>query len=466
MKPTERIFIGNKLQNHRDQLASPAKRQRAGTGDLTGHTSIRFIFIATMIATCIIAPAMAGTKYMSGSPELSAAILGTNEFTPGDDATITVIIQNSGLNEWKFSMSGIVDRDDLPNTAKLMTVTLNPGTAPVTVKSDPQMVGDLKGGSSLNVNFNTKIANDAPTGTYNLPLEIRYTYLYTADQYGQESIQYYYQKKNATIMLPVKIKPELKINVISAVPEHLNVGTEGYLNIRVINTGSESGKSAIVKIVRNGNSPVIPSESSVFIGDFSVNATVDCRYKVSVSKDAEGKTYPVDVFVNYVNYEGDTVDSEKVTVGVPVGNKIDFAIVSEPTVINPGTRKVISIEYQNSGGTTVYSAQARISAVDPFTSNDDTAFLGDLAPGQKAVANFEVAVDKGATIKEYGLDSEIRYRDALSNSLISDTMKVRVDVVPQSGLGVILGNPIVMTIIIAALIGTGYAVYRYRRKAA
>jgi hypothetical protein len=347
-----------------------------------------------------------------------------------------------------------------------MTVTLNPGTAPITVKSDPQMVGDLKGGSSLNVNFNTKIANDAPSGTYNLPLEIRYTYLYTADQYGQESIQYYYQKKNATIMLPVKIKPELKINVISAVPEHLNVGTEGYLNIRVINTGSESGKRAIAKIARNGNSPVIPTESSVFIGDFPVNATVDCRYKVSVSKDAEGKTYPVDVFVNYVNYEGDTVDSEKVTIGVPVGNKIDFAIVSEPTVINPGTRKVISIEYQNSGGTTVYSAQARISAVDPFTSNDDTAFLGDLAPDQKAVANFEVAVDKGATIKEYGLDSEIRYRDALSNSLISDTMKVRVNVVPQSGLGAILGNPIVMTIIIAALIGTGYAVYRYRRKAA
>ena len=74
----------------------------------------------------------------------------------------------------------------------------------------------------------------------------------------------------------------------------------------------------------------------------------------------------------------------------------------------------------------------------PFTSNDDTAFLGTLAPGEMREAVFEISVDKSATIKEYALDSEIRYRDALDNSLISDPMKVRIVVEKENSL---LGNP-------------------------
>ena len=86
---------------------------------------------------------------------------------------------------------------------------------------------------------------------------------------------------------------------------------------------------------------------------------------------------------------------------------------------------MINVQYTNTGGATAYNVQARISAVDPFTSSDDTAFLGTLAPGETREAAFEISMDKSATIKDYALDSEVRYRDALDNSLISDPMKVR-----------------------------------------
>ena len=46
--------------------------------------------------------------------------------------------------------------------------------------------------------------------------------------------------------------------------------------------------------------------------------------------------------------------------------------------MSPGSKQVISVEYMNTGETTIYSAQGRISAVDPFTSNDDITYLGDL----------------------------------------------------------------------------------------
>lgn len=407
---------------------------------------------------------MAGSKYMAGSPELSAYISGTNEFSPGDDVKLTIVIENTGLNEFKFVQSGIVDRDDQPNTAKFLTVTLNAGDAPLVIKSDPQMLGDLKGASSANAVFSTKIQSDAPSGTYQVPLSLNYTYLYEADQYGVDTIQYYYKTKNETLLIPIKIKPDISIDVISAVPDHLNVGTEGYIDMKIKNTGFEDGSKAVVKILRNGNSPVVPTDSSVYIGDFPSGSTVDCRYKVSVSSNAERQTYPVDVVVVYQNNEGDFITSRSDTVGIPVGGKADFSIISPPGEMNPGNKKVITIEYKNTGDTAIYSAQARISAVDPFTSNDDTAYIGDLKPGESKTVSFVISVDRTATIKEYGLDSEIRYRDALDNTYISDTMKVKVDVVAPAGITTILSNPIYLSIVIAAVIGIIYLVYHYRKK--
>ncbi|MDP3396844.1 MAG: CARDB domain-containing protein [Methanoregula sp.] len=407
---------------------------------------------------------MAGTKYMAGSPKLSAYISGTNEFSPGNSTQITIVIENTGLNEFKFVNSGIVDRDDLPNTAKFLTVKVLPGNAPLVIKSDPQMLGDLKGATSANAIFTTKINADAPAGHYNLPVDLTYTYLYTVDQWGVDTIQYSYKTINQSILLPIKIKPDVSINVISATPEHLNVGTEGYVNMKIKNTGSDTGTKSIVKIIRNGNSPIIPTDSSVYIGNFAPGNVVDCRYKVSVSGDAQKATYPIDVVVVYQNNEGDFVTSKSDTVGVSVGGKADFAIISPPGEMNPGNKKVITVEYKNTGDTTVKSAQARISAVDPFTSNDDIAYIGDLKPGESRMVSYVMSVDRSATIKEYGLDSEIRYRDALDNTYISDTMKAKVKLTNPAGMTAVLSNPIYLSIIVAVIIGAVYLVYHFRKK--
>jgi hypothetical protein len=407
---------------------------------------------------------MAGTKYMAGSPKMSAYIAGTNEFSPGQDAKLTIVVENTGTNEFKFIQSGIVDREDLPNTAKFVIVGLNATTAPLVVKSDPQMLGDIKAGSSANAIFTTKINSDAAAGSYMIKVPINYTYLYYAEQYGLDTIQYSYKTTDEIVEIPIKIKPVVSIDVLSAVPEHVNVGTEGYLAMKIKNTGAENGTKAIVKIVRNGNSPIVPTDSSVFIGDFASGSIVNARYKVSVAGDAERQTYPVDVVVVYQNNEGDFIASRSDTVGIPVGGKIDFTIVSPPAEMSPGNKKIITVEYKNTGETTVYSAQSRISAVDPFTSNDDVAYLGDIRPGGSAIASYEVSVDRTATIKEYGLDSEIRYRDALDNTYISDTMKVKISVIQTTGLAAVLSNPVYIAIIIAAIIGIIYLVLHFRKK--
>jgi uncharacterized membrane protein len=452
------------ITNHQKSAGNDGKMATYPTR-MNQHPSKAWYFSLIIIACAVImispAQAASGTKYMSGSPVLSAYISGTNEVSPGDTVALKVTIENKGVNEFKFVQSGIIDREDLPNTAKFLTVSLATGDAPITIKSDPQMLGDLKGSSTTSAVINMKIDGNASAGAYNLPLIMNYTYLYEADQYGVDTIQYLYKEKTETFSLPIKIKPEVKISVLSVETEHLNAGTEGFVNITVKNIGQENGKKTILKIARNDMSPVLPTSGSMYVGDFAVDQVVSSRFKVSVTSDAEAQTYPLDVLVQYENSEGDQVTSDAETIGIPVGKKIDFNITSASNTVSPGQKKTITVQYMNTGGATAYNVQARISAVDPFTSNDDTAFLGTLAPGETGEAVYEISVDKSATIKEYALDSEVRYRDALDNSLISDPMKVQIEVVKENSL---LGNPLVLTVIAAVIILIGYLVYRQRTK--
>ncbi len=131
---------------------------------------IAALFIAT-------APASAGEQYMAGSPDLSVSLAGANEFLPGKEVLVSIVVENTGLNQFKIVKSGIVDRDDLPNTAKFLTVTLGAGNSSMIVKTDPQMLGDLKASGTATGKFTVRIPSDIPSGTYNLPLKLNYTYL-------------------------------------------------------------------------------------------------------------------------------------------------------------------------------------------------------------------------------------------------------------------------------------------------
>jgi hypothetical protein len=430
-----------------------------------GMRSIRLpIIILIILSILLVVPALAGTNYLDGTPNLTAYITGTNEYQAGGDVQVAVVIENNGMSLDKQVASNIIDRDDPPTTAKFVTVAMSAGDAPLVVKSDPRMIGDLASQTRETVVFDAKINADAPAGTYAVPLNITYTRIDSVGQYQVDTFQYYYVQDNVTVTVPLVIKPEVIPEVVSATSDQLVAGADGYVNVTLKNIGTLDGTKATVEILQDDSSPVTPVDSSVYIGDFPAGSTVSCQYKVTVAKDAENKIYPVDVVVVYQNNEGDFVTSRAETVGVNVGNKVDFVILSPPTEMSPGSKKIIEVEYKNIGNSTIRSAQARLSVVDPFTSTADVAYLGDLAPGQSAVASFQLSAASDATIKEYGLDSEIRYRDALDDTYISDTMKVSIDVKNLTGLAGIVANPVYLSLLVAAIIGIVYAILHFRKK--
>lgn len=409
-------------------------------------------------------PVIAGTKYMSGEPNLTVSISGINEFTPGTTIELPINIENSGLNYMKMVQSGIVDRDDIPSTAKMVRVTLLPDGAPILIKSDSQMAGDITGSETKIVKFQIRVKDDGHAGIYNLPVQIEYTYLADAEQVGTDSVINRFNTKKQTLNVPFIVRSAINLDILKVTPEDINAGGEGFVTVSLKNSGADTGHKAIAKLNRSGNSPVVPVDSTVYIGEFKPGDEFEAKFKVSVTRDAEPQDYPLEVMVTYENADKETLDTPAESIGVPVGGKITFSMINDPPQVKAGGKQVIEVEYRNDGDAIAYSSEARISAVDPFSSDDDLAYLGDIKPGESAIAKFKISTTSDAIEKTYGLDSEIRYRDALDNSQISDTIKVQVSVVKSEGLSAILTNPIVLAVILIVIIGAAYRLHTTRRK--
>jgi hypothetical protein len=418
-----------------------------------------------LIIACMMSPALADVKYTGGSPNLSAYVSGLNEFTAGSDITIPVVLVNSGLNQYEEVSSNITARDDLPNTAKFVTVQMSAADAPLVIKSDPQMIGDIRGQTTATAVFSATVNADAPAGTYLLPVDINYSTLSSVDEYtAQPMFQNYYQQHTMTLTVPLVIKAEVIPQVISATPYNLVAGADGYVNITLKNVGSLDGTKATVRLLQDGQSPIAPVDNGVYIGDFPIGSIVTCPFKVSVDAAAVNKSYPVNIIVTYQNNEGDFVNSRTETTGVSVGNKVNFVIISPTIKMSPGSKNTIQVEYKNTGDSTIENAQALISMVTPFSSTSAVADLGNIAPGQSAIASYQISVSGNAVTKLYGLDSEIRYHDALDDTYVSDPVKVSIDVENLTGIEGILSNTVILSIIVAALIGLIYAIWYFRKK--
>ena len=427
---------------------------------MPGFTTILSLgFIMSILL--LTPPALAGEKYFTGGPVISAGIDGSNQLIIGESITLPVVVQNTGLIDMKFVQEGTITPDYLPTTALSLTALLQPGATPLNITSDPQILGDLPAGEVAKANFAVTVPEGAEAGSYQVPLRVTYRYMYQATQIGTDDIQYIFKDQVTTVYIPVTLRKAVSIDVMDVNSSGIIVGGEGQLNLLVWNSGSDDGSNTVFFIKPVGQSPIVPYQDSVYAGDFPVDATIPLSYKISVDSNADPSlTYPVEIWAVYTDYQGLTTQSATKSFGAGFGPKIQFVVTSQPAVVRAGAQDVIKVTYRNTGQTTAYNAQANINIVDPFSSEDDQSYLGTLAAGESATAEFKLTTTGGSTAKEYALDSEIRYTDSEQTEYVSDPIKVPVIVQAQSGISpAIIGGVILIIAIVAGII----LYRRYRR---
>jgi len=407
------------------------------------------------------------SKYLGGSPALSASIVGVNEFSPGEDASITILVKNKGVSIMKQLNQSTMVPDDLPTTAKFAKVGLKSLSDSIIVKTDPQAVSTiLSGGTGTSLTYKATITTNATEGDYVLPVTIDYQYPTIQKQEKDTEFEYAYTNASVTVPVTIRIKPHVKIEVVEATPDPMAAGTDGYLTVKIKNAGPETGSMASAKLVRSGSSAIIPTSSTAFIGTFPSGNVTECRFKISASSDATDQVYPVNVVVSYTNREGTAVTSRAETIGIPVSGKISFSVIT-PTVpaVEAGSSGPIEVTYRNNGNLTVYNAQSQIIPHTPVSADSGVAYLGDILPGGSATARYDLTVDRSAEPGTYAFDSKIRFRDALATSQESDTIEVNVQILPAKA-GTILGIPVTTAaavLIIAIIAGVGYYLYRQKK---
>jgi len=423
----------------------------------------RLGIITGILIACIgiglsITPCLAGDRYLSGGPDLFVSLGSTSELIPGTTAELPVTIGNKGTITMELYHYLSMQPMYLPTTAKSTTIDLLPGDAPVLVRSNPQTIGEVQAGQIVPSTFIVDVPQAAPAGNYTMLVRIRYSYVPRVEQEGTTDMTYYFKDEETVLPLPIEIRRMVILAVEKVESNDLWAGGEGVIDFTIRNTGQDTGIGTSLFLVPEGASPVVPYSNSVYIGDFPPGSTTQPSFKVAVSGEADpGLSYPLSLYAEYKDFEGASATSPSVTTGVSFQDKVSFERVSPPSVVNPGTKGTASVTYKNTGNTTVYNAKARISVINPFSSDDDTAYLGDLGPGASSTALFSVKTDGGAMLKMYSADSEVQYTDEDGTVYNSDNIPVLIDVQADPTPGI--AGAVLVILIIA-----GGAFLWHRRK--
>ncbi len=199
--------------------------------------------------------------------------------------------------------------------------------------------------------------------------------------------------------------------------------------------------------------PLSVLSSEYYLGNIKAGREYTAVFKVQASDEAKPITYPAEIKLKYKSMNEYFYTDAK-SVGIKVNPKMKFEVYGTPKIA-AGSEGVVTLTIKNVGNFNIREATARLTITDPFSSSDDTAYVGTLKPGQTADIKFKLSVDADATPKKYGLNLEVKYKDLEDEWAISEPTKAVIEVTPP--------QPPYGAIVIIAIIAIVAVVYYLRR---
>lgn len=271
-----------------------------------------------------------------GNPDLSANIIGSNEFDRDQTVTLNIDVMNKGKllgfkndrtpydadeiygaqTEMKLE-SSVVDAVNV-----VASLSTDPGS-PIEVKSASQQIGSIKSGQNAlaPVKFDIKIDKKAKAGEYNLYLNYSYDYQKNAQIMDPDSVAQTYDvnrwfgKMTQDQVLKIKVKNQADFEIVNTTGS-LSAGGENLIDIAIKNTGEEEAKN--VKAVINPADPLSTTDSMAFLSTIAPGNTAVAHVKIKADSAAVPKIYGIDTILRYETPEGDTKYSDTLQAPVEV----------------------------------------------------------------------------------------------------------------------------------------------------
>ncbi len=380
---------------------------------------------------------------------LEVKIISAEKLVAGGKGDIEVEIKNVGKKIARNAYA-IVDlpKQQSQTTATTMATSLPtmpfamtslPTTTTASPTAQPSYyIGDLAPKEVAKAKF--RVTLDFSTGgIYPVKLKLIYT-----DEYGNIK-----ESDTATFGIEVLSKPKIEVR---SVQSSVYVNSKGDVVVRLVsNVGIEEASARIVV-----SSPLSALSSECYIGNVKAGEEFSAMFRLKASSEAKETKYPADVFVKF-KVGDDFVESDAIRIGIEVNPEVEFEVLGVPE-IRAGEEKILTFAIKNKGIAEVKDATARIVIVSPFSSSDDSAFIGNLKPGDIVNASFKISVEKDATPKLYALNLEVKYRAENGEWVVSKPVKAVIDVKTRP-----MDYMIFAIIVIAVIAGVAYYVRRKRR---
>ncbi|MFB6307871.1 MAG: COG1361 S-layer family protein, partial [Haloarculaceae archaeon] len=319
--------------------------------------------LALVVSALLVVPAVS-VAAVTGSPDLSAQFQ-DRTVVPGEDVTLDLIIVNQGtVDSGSNSNTALNSR---VTTARGLTVKLNNGDAPVTVRSNKQAVGNLGEGTSSPISFDIAVADDAETGSYNMKVRVDYVYTsYISESDGSRQEE----TVSKTLTVPLKVEDTAQFDVTD-VDSSARVDSTGTVALTVENTGSETANSTSLTLESTNSDLTFGSKSSAtrHVGRWEPGETRTVRYRVTTDADAVSDTYPFELSADFEGKGGVEKSSRTISLGIPTAPEQNFTVVETDSDVAVGDSGAYTVTLRNDGPVDVRDATVKLSS-----SNGDITF--------------------------------------------------------------------------------------------
>ncbi|WP_435152234.1 COG1361 S-layer family protein [Haladaptatus sp. DFWS20] len=326
----------------------------------------------------------------------------------GDSGTLRLAIRNSGTADAFDAAVAVTSTDPELQFGGNATTAQN-------------TVGEWIRKDTKYVRFPIRVGRDALSR--NITAQVRVTY---EDKNGV-------RQRSEPLFIGVRPRGQPTF-AIRNVTSTVRVGDEGAISGRVINTGQRA-ENAVVVLQSNGTR-LVPEETKYPIGTVPRNDSRDFRFDV----DATNATNPGPrEFVFRITYRGATgnrLASDPISVPVRVEPRREpFSVNATNATFAVDSSDTLRVNVTNTAGQRLSNVTARLLVSDPLSSDDDSTYIGVLAPNSSATAAFQLTVGGEAIPKRHPVAVVISYETPNGESREAGPYAVAVDVRREPGVG-------------------------------
>ena len=348
----------------------------------------------------------------------------------GDRGTFTVVLRNAGTAEARDATVRLASEDPAVTFAG----------AAVT----ESYVGRWEPGDVQNVSVPIDVAEGASVRRFAIQATIDYE-----NRQGEA--------RSRSFPLPATPIADQAF-AVGVVESDLRVGGRGTLQARVENTGESTARDATVLLTASWANLTAPLEYPV--GDLEPGTSAPARFSLEVPPGLDPGPVRVTFRVEHTTAAGERRASS------PIGATIQLGPRRSPVAVEPvnatfevGEAGQLRLRLTNRAEGPITSLRAALTATDPFTSDDPTAFVQRLGPGESTTVAFHLDVSDDAVAGSHPVSLSFAFDDADGNLRLVEDVPVGVTVVEPAGSEFPIAAGVA---VLVALVAAG--VWWYRRR--